>query len=306
MNTQENAVTKVIKDLYASLVNLVGFIISHTSDQLADIAIRALPILIPVPNAIGIYFVSQSALGFSDHQALAFALAIECALFGLSEVVLMMFDGLQDNEAVYRWPFRLSVGVATLTMILIILIVYWLETAHPILAVLPLFSAAGAAALALRRWDIRNKNRQADELATARSVNVHLEQALGTIEAERQAERDRVNAERQAERERMNADRQAEVERLNELRIENARLAERASAQANAATPGTNAKANTQADTDQRRRIVLDYYRDNPGVSYQAAANDLGIGKTTVYNAVQFWEKAGTIHVNGNGVEVVK
>lgn len=305
MNTQENAVTKVIKDLYASLVNLVGFVISHTSDQLADIAIRALPILIPVPNAIGIYFVSQTALGFSDHQALAFALAIECALFGLSEVVLMMFDGLQDNEAVYRWPFRLSVAVATITMILIILIVYWLETAHPILAVLPLFSAAGAVALALRRWDIRNKDKRSDELAAERARNVQAEQALGTFQAERQMELDRLEDERDAERF-AERERRAELERqANELRIENARLAERASAQANAATPGTNAKANTQADTDQRRRIVLDYYRDNPGVSYQAAANDLGIGKTTVFNAVQFWEKNGNIHVNGNGVEVV-
>jgi hypothetical protein len=150
---------KWIKESYGSLIDLVGFIVGHTSDHGADIAIRALPILSPMPNAIGMYYVSMHTLGFGHWQALAFALAIEFALFGLFEVALMMFDGTQADERRYRWPFRLAVTVAVVVMALIIIVVFRLETAHPILAVLPLFSAAGAVALALRRWHARNMNK---------------------------------------------------------------------------------------------------------------------------------------------------
>ena len=145
-----------IKEVYGSLIDLVGFIVGHTSDHGADIAIRALPILSPLPNAIGMYYVSMHTLGFTHWQALAMALSMELGLFGLSEVALMMFDGLHTNERLYRWPFAISVLVAVGIMILIIIMVWSLETAHPILAVLPLFSAAGAMALALRRWHARN------------------------------------------------------------------------------------------------------------------------------------------------------
>lgn len=145
-----------IKEFYGSVIDLIGYIVGHTSDHGADIAIRALPILSPMPNAIGMYYVSMHTLSFGHWQALTFALAIEFALFGLFEVALMMFDGTQADERRYRWPFRLAVTVAVVVMALIIIVVFRLETAHPILAVLPLFSAAGAVALALRRWHARN------------------------------------------------------------------------------------------------------------------------------------------------------
>lgn len=156
-----------IKEFYGSVIDLIGYIVGHTSDHGADIAIRALPILSPMPNAIGMYYVSMHTLAFGHWQALTFALAIEFALFGLFEVALMMFDGTQADERRYRWPFRLAVTVAIVVMALIIIVVFRLETAHPILAVLPLFSAAGAVALALRRWHARNQNKveSNDELA---------------------------------------------------------------------------------------------------------------------------------------------
>lgn len=157
-----------IKEFYGSLIDLIGFIVGHTSDHGADIAIRALPILSPMPNAIGMYYVSMTVLSFGHWQALAFALAIEFALFGLFEVALMMFDGVQLDERRYKWPFGLSVAVAIIVMALIILVVWRLETAHPILAVLPLFSAAGAVALALRRWHARNQTNRTNELEAAK------------------------------------------------------------------------------------------------------------------------------------------
>jgi signal transduction histidine kinase len=176
-----------IKEFYGSVIDLVGFIVGHTSDHGADIAIRALPILSPMPNAIGMYYVSITVLNFGHWQALAFALAIEFALFGLFEVALMMFDGTQTDEHRYRWPFRLAVTVAIIVMALIIIVVFRLETAHPILAVLPLFSAAGAVALALRRWHARNMTTKATAIETIEAALADAEDAATQLQAERSA-----------------------------------------------------------------------------------------------------------------------
>lgn len=305
-----------IKDFYGRLIDLIGFIVGHTSDQGADIAIRALPILSPMPNAIGIYYVSMTVLGFGNWQALAFALAIELALFGLFEVTLMMFDGIQVDEQRYRWPFFLSVGVSAVIMLLIITVVFWLETAHPILAVLPLFSAAGAVALALRRWHARNTQTRLDAFKVAFQLNEQLKQDIERLNEQLKHETQQLRIDHQLalekltnelDAERFNEqERSAELERtVNELRIENARLSERLSVQ-NTIVPGVEVqKKATETDTDKRRMIVLDFYRDNPGVPYSQAAERLKLSKSTIYNDVQFWSKRGTIHVNGNGVEVL-
>ena len=183
-----------IKEFYGSVIDLIGFIVGHTSDHGADIAIRALPILSPMPNAIGMYYVSMTVLNFGHWQALAFALAIEFALFGLFEVALMMFDGVQTNERLYRWPFYLSLFVAILVMILIIVVVWKLETAHPILSVLPLFSAAGAVALALRRWHARNQNTQTTAIESIEAALADAEDNAIRLQADRN-ELQRRNAE---------------------------------------------------------------------------------------------------------------
>ncbi len=108
------------------------------------------------------YYVSQTALHFTDWQAKAFAAAMELALFGLFEVVLKMFDGWQKNPTRYSIPLRLATGIAVFVMFLIIGVVAFVETARPILATLPLFSAAGAAALSLRRWHAHNEQAEAE------------------------------------------------------------------------------------------------------------------------------------------------
>lgn len=290
------------KDFYGRLVDLIGFIVGHTSDHGADIAIRALPILSPMPNAIGMYYVSMTVLNFGHWQALAFALAIEFALFGLFEVALMMFDGVQLDEHRYRWPFFLAISVAVMVMLLIIVVVFRLEVAHPILAVLPLFSAAGAVALALRRWHARNADNRSNELEVERSINVQLKQTIETMRIERLFELERLTDEHDVERFNEQEHRTALEQMLNELRIENARLSERLEAK-NAVVPSV---AKEEKPTDERRAIVLDFYRNNPGVSYGQAAKQLDIPKSTVSNDVDFWRKHGTIHVNGNGVEVIR
>lgn len=156
MNTIELFFTNT-KRVFSLLVGLISFTIGTIADEGADIVIRALPLATPMPNAISVFWVSQTTLGFSWWQALAFAATIEFALFGLFEVTLIMFDGYQDMPARYRWPFIISVAVSLLVLVLIVIIVYRIESAHTVLASLPLLSAAGATALALKRWHVRNR-----------------------------------------------------------------------------------------------------------------------------------------------------
>ncbi len=162
MNTIELFFTNT-KRVFSLIVGLISFTIGTIADEGADIVIRALPLATPMPNAISVFWVSQTTLGFSWWQALAFAVTIEFALFGLFEVTLIMFDGYQDRPARYRWPFIIAVSVSLLVLVLIVIIVYKIENAHSVLASLPLLSAAGATALALKRWHVRNQN--ADTIA---------------------------------------------------------------------------------------------------------------------------------------------
>lgn len=158
-----------LKDWYKSLVDLIAFVVGHTSDQGADVAIRALPILVPLPNAISMYFVSKTVLGFTHEQALAFAAAIECAMFGLIEVALHMFDGYLKDKRRYAWPFYISLGVVVVVTVIIIRLVYVLEIGaegHTILALLPVMSCASAVGLGLKRWHNRNEQQTQTELET--------------------------------------------------------------------------------------------------------------------------------------------
>lgn len=163
----------------------IGLIVEKASDECAEIAIRALPLVAPLPNAIGLFFVAQSALRFDYWQALAFALSAELALFGLVDVVLRIFNNYLADKERYKWPLVTAIVCATLMLLIVAVVVYSLEVVHAggnkILAVLPFISGVGAVALAIRRWDnvqveTKRMNLQAEherrlELKAAKAVN---------------------------------------------------------------------------------------------------------------------------------------
>lgn len=205
----------VPKELYKWLMEFVGYIVGTTSDQAADIAARSLPIVAPLPNAISVYFVSQSALGFNQWQALAFACAIEIAMFAVIEIALIMFDGLLSDERRYKGAFRLSLCVSVGVLALIIGFVVFVEISHekghPVLAGMPLLSGASAIMLALKRWHVRNEKRTeiqmggesvkqitllTNEISLLKSENAEL---MSTLRKRSEAANEAENKRREAE-----------------------------------------------------------------------------------------------------------
>ena len=70
-----------ITSTYNSILEVIDFIVGRTSESLAEILTKALPLVAPIPNAVSIYFVVQTALGYNLVQALAVAASVECMFF---------------------------------------------------------------------------------------------------------------------------------------------------------------------------------------------------------------------------------
>lgn len=180
------------------LFGTLRVIVETASEDSAEIAIRALPLVSPLPNAIGLFFVAQSSLNFGVWQAATFALSSELALFGLVDVLLRVFDGYLINRKRYLVPLW-AAGVCAITMLLIIVgVVYKLEVAHAggnaVLSVLPFISGVGAIALAVRRWDKNQVDQTRVELETKLGSTEGLVTELSNQVSELQTERQNQTA----------------------------------------------------------------------------------------------------------------
>lgn len=149
---------KVISEFYNSILQIIDFVVGRTSDTLADIMIRALPLLAPLPNAISIYYVVQhDPLNYNTMQALGAAAALECMFFALTEVALKMWDGVQTNRR-YIYALYVMVGLFVAYFALVLIMVGLLEVRHGNYAPLafPFVSVVAAVALGCERWHKRN------------------------------------------------------------------------------------------------------------------------------------------------------
>ena len=321
------------------LVSTVGAIIGIVSDQAADIAARALPLVAPLPNAISVYYVSQSAFGFNESQALAFACAIEIAMFAMIEVSLMIFDGLLKSPDRYHGAFRISIGVTIGVLLLIIAFVAVVEISaqdgHPILAAMTLLSGASAVMLALKRWHLRNEKFAQDNHNSELSL---LTSELAEVKAQLSESQDRSTKAEQAERliERLrnqvqdfqsslestrnelirksesNSALQSKIDELNnrivEMRIQLARSDERLNShKLNSSERQIEQQSNTEKlDKDGAIRLIIEHCETNPFASLEDLRRLTGKGKSTISGYLSEMESAGRIHRNGNGIEILE
>lgn len=168
-----------IFDLYDSALHFVDFVVSRTSDSLAEIMIKALPLLAPLPNAISIYYIVQhDPLKYNGVQAFAAAAALECMFFALTEVTLIMWDGAQSDRR-YWWPLGIIGGAFAAYFALVLWLVYALESAHGNYAPMafPFVSLVAAVALGCFRWHKRNHAQSTRRVKTAQSKPVIVQDA---------------------------------------------------------------------------------------------------------------------------------
>lgn len=225
------------KDLYGSIMDLIGFVVEQTSDKSADLASRALPIIAPLPNAITIYTVTQATFNFTEWQALAFAASVEVALFAMIDTSLRLFDSLDEHREKYEKPFKiLSISTAAI-MVIIMVIVFVIESQSEekvwVMSLLPLISGLCAVGLALSRWDNRNKRRWAEAEAEKRKqMEADAEAKRKQMEVEAEIKRVQIEADAEAKRKQIEADaeerkrlqRIEDEERAAKLQVENKRL----------------------------------------------------------------------------------
>lgn len=143
-----------IKRHVGALIYLLHWLVTFSADNMVDIAARALAFTAPMPNALSVYGISQSHLGFGWLAAFAFAMTLELVIFATLEITMHMWDGyLKDSER-YDIPLRVAVAVDVVVLVVVIGLVYALE-GSVMMALLPIISAASFVSLALKRWHDR-------------------------------------------------------------------------------------------------------------------------------------------------------
>lgn len=168
-------VVEKITNFYASILEVIDFVVSRTSDSLADILTKALPLVAPVPNAVSIYYVSMSTLGYNWVQALAVAASIECMFFALTEVVLKSWELWRTDKEEFWMPLAVSVGAFVTFFLLVIGLVYTLEVSagHSMAPLaFPVVSVVSAIALGVTRWHNRNNKVVSVSRTAAKRVSV--------------------------------------------------------------------------------------------------------------------------------------
>lgn len=144
---------------YDDLLAVIDFIVSRTSDTLAGVMIRALPLLAPLPNAVSIFYITQHALQYNTLQAVAVAGGMECMFFALTEVALKLWDWVGKDKR-YAWPLGIMMGVFVGYFALVMWLVATLEVKQGNLAPLafPIVSVVAAITLGCERWHKRNQD----------------------------------------------------------------------------------------------------------------------------------------------------
>ena len=200
---------KSITEYYNSFLSVLDFVVGRTSESLAEILTKALPLVAPIPNAVSIYFVSQTALKYNTVQAVAVAASVECMFFALTEVVLKSWDMWRNSKKTIV-PLAISVSAFVVYFILVMALVYTLEVSsgHSLAPLaFPVVSVVAAVALGVTRWHKRIETTEMESVtvseldATKAKHNrtvAQLEKQLAQLEAQHETENAQPVAETKA------------------------------------------------------------------------------------------------------------
>lgn len=153
MNEQPNYVNFI--DLhFGAIMTIAQRVAEHLGNTALEIVSRSIPLIVPVPNALGVYNAALTSLHWSNGAALALSLAVECIFFIMFEITLKQWDGYQEDEQ-YKYPLIAMCSVSFVCVIVVMAIVYSIEQmagGATVLALLPVLSACTSVGIGLLRW----------------------------------------------------------------------------------------------------------------------------------------------------------
>ena len=257
----EHINTQTFTGFYDGILFIIDFIVSRTSDSLAGILIKALPLLAPVPNAVSVWRISQAApLHYDTLQAGALAASVEGMFFALTEVVLNMFDGYLLDKARYKWPLWIAGGLLIGFFALVEVIVICIET-NPVAMAFPFISLIAAVGLGCARWHQRNQKTPQFVKAMKAKSKPEIEQpntSVSTILSEKSVEKP--------------VDSLSAIERMNAAR---------------------------QLKIDNRRNTILQFLKET-ALPIPEIANRLSVSENTIRKDLEALQSAGhSMSVNG-------
>jgi len=146
---------QAVKRFWATLMNLLTFIVVDFSESLLKILLSSFVLIAPLPNAMSVYSLSQNQLGFEWYIALPFSAGIEFGPFVMIAISLMLFDGYLKGGKRWWGPFLMTTIATIVLVVVITIIVYWLEMmggGYKVMSLLPWVSVAAFIGLAALAW----------------------------------------------------------------------------------------------------------------------------------------------------------
>lgn len=257
---------------------------------LTDFIAGCVPWLAPIPSAVLVANATMKHLGWSLPVAVVAGLVIEGLGLTSTSTALTLFDWNarrpKDEPKAPFWLAALMVAVYLVSTIgLTVVLDMDVALVHIAPAVFPILALVGTINIALR--------------------SQHKHRLARIAEADRQA---RIEAEI------AEAERKAEAERRRQERREARQARRLTGVQQSANDVPNNPLLDTNQTLLQAGRLtkkaynmdrLLDIFKTDPHAEIAGVARQLEIGRQTVYNYLGELEKAGKVHVNGNGVEVL-
>jgi len=157
-----------------AIMYLLQCIAEHLGNTALEIVSRCIPLIVPIPNALGVYSAAVNALHWSYPTALALALSVECIFFVMFEITLKQWDGYQE-DAQYKRPLIAMCIVSAVCVVLVIVLVYSVESmagGATVLAALPVLSACTSVGIGLLRWHNARQQRTQKQPAKQRKTQV--------------------------------------------------------------------------------------------------------------------------------------
>lgn len=165
---------------WTAILGIVRYLITQFADESVEVAARAVALAAPLPNAINMYNVGITSLGWGPAASFAFAMTLEIVVFLLVEIALLMWDGYLSNCKRYTVPLGAAVAIVLVAVAVVMRIVYVLEV-HKIMALLPVVSLCSFVGIGLKRWNERNQSLTATVKPTVKRVKPAVK--LDTVDA---------------------------------------------------------------------------------------------------------------------------